>query len=276
MVGGVVAVMIIFLLVAPQAFSGLFSRLFSPFWRITASFYTAENAALQQQIQAHSADAVARDLLEQENSELKIMLGRAPTKNSVLAVVLKKPPFSAYDNLIIDIGADHGAATDDFVYAISPASLSVDSATPNTTMATAGQVSTTSAASTTAFTSTTVRVSNLKVPIGLITEVDSSTSKVELFSSPGKKYNVEIGKKHVTVTATGRGGGTFEAVLPREANVEVGDVVIIPSIEPLAFATVTSIISDPARPFATILFQSPVNTFELHWVEVDMKPDVKK
>jgi cell shape-determining protein MreC len=271
--GAAVVLLILFAFVAPQALSGFFSRLFSPLWNITAGSYSQQNMALQQQVEAQSADAAAIALLEQENSELKTVLGRAPTKDSVLAVVLKKPPFSAYDNLIIDIGADHNVAVGDMVYAVSSASVATSSNASSTaassTIVSTPATSVTGAAST-ATTSATV-LTSVKVPIGLVTEVDSVTSKVDLFSSPGEQYNVEIGSDHIAVTAAGRGAGTFGAVLPREANVAVGDIVIIPSIESLAFATVTDIITDPTRPYATILFQSPVNAFALHWVEVDVK-----
>ena len=257
---GVIVVLLFFALVAPRALSGFFSTIFSPLWRVAASSYSAENSALRQQLEAQSSDVAALALLEQENADLKSMLGRTVLKNTVLAVVLKKPPFSAYDEIVIDIGADHGLVVGNTVYAVSSPSAGVP-----VVASTSVQVSASSSPVS----------SNVRVPIGLVAEVDSTTSKVNLFSSPGNKYVVEIGKNHLAETATGRGAGTFDVVLPREAKISIGDLVVIPSIEPLVFATVSDIESNPAQPYATVLFQSPLNPFALHWVEVEVKPEIK-
>lgn len=269
-ISGIIFLVLIFYFFAPRALSSFFSSLFSPLWNVAASSFSSENAKLRQQLEAHSADSTTIAALEQENSELKVMLGRVPTKNTVLAVIIKKPPFSTYDSLIIDIGTDHAIIPGSMVYASSPAFLPA---------ANSSSLASTTAASSTALTASSTQgiaiTSNVKVPIGLVSEVDSTTSKVDLFSSPDKKYNVEIGKSHIAAVATGQGAGTFATVLPREAKVAVGDIVIIPSITPSVFAVVTSIVSDPARPYANILFQSPVNPFSLHWVEVDAKAPQK-
>lgn len=56
--------------------------------------------------------------LQNENTELKNLLGRKPEKDDKeLAVVLSRPPRTPYDSLIIDIGEDHGLMPGDLVYA---------------------------------------------------------------------------------------------------------------------------------------------------------------
>lgn len=272
---GAAIVLLLINLFAPRTNSGFFSAIFSPLWRLedsilSAQIFTshvalvAQNATLEQELESLDAASSSIALLEQENGELKTMLGRPPAKNTILAVVLKKPPFLNYDSLVIDIGSDNNITNGDLVYAISPTPIPVPEIIP---------ISTSTAPTSIATSNSLLRQSNatssmVSVPIGSISQINTNTSDVTLFSSAGQKYNVEIGPKHIAAVAVGRGGGTFEITLPRESNIQAGDVVILPNIDPLVFATVSTIVSNPALPYATILFQSEVNPFELHWVMV--------
>lgn len=105
--------------------------------------------------------------------------------------------------------------------------------------------------------------------LGKIVEVNNKTSKVKLYSTPGEKFEVEIGENHIQATATGRGNGNFEVTLPREVEIKEGDTVVIPSITPTLFATVSSVSGDPARAFQLILFKTPINIQEIGWVLVE-------
>lgn len=56
--------------------------------------------------------------LKNENEQLKDMLNRKSEHDSrLLSVVLSRPPRTPFDELIIDIGADHGLSVGDLVYA---------------------------------------------------------------------------------------------------------------------------------------------------------------
>jgi cell shape-determining protein MreC len=107
------------------------------------------------------------------------------------------------------------------------------------------------------------------VPIGTVTEIHDTFSKVSLFSYAGQKFDVILGKKNIAATATARGGGIFEITLPRDTEIAEGDPVSIPSIIPGVFGTVASIILVPSQAFSTILFTMPVNIHELRWVEIE-------
>jgi cell shape-determining protein MreC len=107
------------------------------------------------------------------------------------------------------------------------------------------------------------------VLVGKVSSVAGQTSKVTLFSSPGVKYDVEVGSQHFPAIATGRGGGQYQAQLPRDMAIAAGDFVSSPSISAKPFGIVDSVLSDPAEPFLTILFASPVNIYQLRWVLVD-------
>ena len=159
------------------------------------------------------------------SSEEKITLFAKPSPYT-LAAILVHPPFSVYDEFIIDAGADHGLSTTSLVYAPGG------------------------------------------ILIGRVADVMSQTSKVLLFSSPGERYEVMIGSGHAPATASGRGGGQYEAELPSNTSVSIGDFVLAPSLSDKAFGIVTSVANSPTMPFETVFFAPPVNIYQLRWVLV--------
>jgi cell shape-determining protein MreC len=264
--GGIVFLVLFLEIIAPRTTSKFFITLFAPLWRVEQSIQSSgffhsrtsletENAQLKTEIETRAASDASISYLEKENAELKTLLGRPSIKNATLATVLSKPPFTAYDTLILDIGLDQHIDPGALVYV--PNTLILASGTSTTSEGTSSNVSATS---------TEIHIP--KIAIGTVSDVFSSTARVELFSTPGKKYDVEVGNKHIKESATARGGGIFEIIIPRDAGIAVGDAITIPSIEPIMFGSVGSIISDPARAYATVLFTLPVNPFELHFVLV--------
>jgi len=107
------------------------------------------------------------------------------------------------------------------------------------------------------------------VAIAQITEVFTNTARATLFSFPGKSADALIGDSGVITTAIGRGGGNFEAKLPREVEVKSGDAIVIPEIDSHAFAVVEDVLLKPTDSFQTIYFKNPVNVSELDWVTVN-------
>ena len=67
----------------------------------------------------------------------------------------------------------------------------------------------------------------------------------------------------------GRGGGNFEMILPRDFILEKGTEVVLPVITPYTLGIVQTILSDPRDSFQKALLASPVNIFELKFVEVE-------
>ncbi len=106
------------------------------------------------------------------------------------------------------------------------------------------------------------------VPIGVVREVFSHSATVLLFSSPGTTRDVLVGDTHTAVTATGRGGGNFEARIPREISVAVGDAVELPGLSAGQLAVIESTYDKPTDSFVTVLFKLPVNLRQLRLVEV--------
>lgn len=106
------------------------------------------------------------------------------------------------------------------------------------------------------------------VLIGVVDEVDEKTSKVKLFSSQQEKIDVTLGFYNINVIAVGKGGGNFEIRLPRDTEVDVGEIVTMSGFNSPVLGSIEEIISDPVDPFKTLLFKSPVNMFELKWVQI--------
>ena len=106
------------------------------------------------------------------------------------------------------------------------------------------------------------------VALGRIERVHTHTALAALFSTPGTKTVVQVGSAHLQVEATGKGGGNFEARLPRETAIMIGDSINIPGINPLLFATVEHIESEPSDPFQVIYFKNPVNLHEIQFVQL--------
>ncbi len=107
------------------------------------------------------------------------------------------------------------------------------------------------------------------VPIGRVAEVLASSSKVVLFSSSGEKTQVVLGNKNIFFEATGRGGGNFQMIIPRDLPLVKGDQVLLPGINPYVLGVVETSISDPRDPFFKALLVSPVNIQEIKFVQVE-------
>lgn len=106
------------------------------------------------------------------------------------------------------------------------------------------------------------------VYLGKIQEVYEHTSKVIFFSSSGEYTDVLLNPSHISVVAYGLGGGNFQAQVAKGVDVNIGDVVTIPSIGVDIFATVEDIIEKPTDSFRTILFKNPINIETIKWLEV--------
>lgn len=75
-----------------------------------------ENASLRDDLRSHEADAYLIEALREENEALKVSLGRSSSDRAILGVVLARPPVSAYDTLVLDLGSDDGVAVGQRVY----------------------------------------------------------------------------------------------------------------------------------------------------------------
>jgi len=95
----VITVLFLLNLIFPNFLSRISTIIASPFWSI-------ERSIIGDEIESNTRfENAIISQLEQENIELKNLLGRkASTSSMVLAYIVKKPPFSAYDIYIVDVG----------------------------------------------------------------------------------------------------------------------------------------------------------------------------
>lgn len=101
------------------------------------------------------------------------------------------------------------------------------------------------------------------VALGEIREVFEHSSRAVLFSTPGTETEVLLASPRIAVTLVGRGGGTFEMILSRDAEVVAGTELLFPGAEPLLVGTVEKVISDPRDPFQRALAAAIVPLSEL-------------
>ncbi len=225
--------------IVPHFFSALFTSIARPFWRSEFSILSGS---------LHSPDQLLR-----ENEDLKRQVADADVRletiqsvemeNNELKAILGRASTTPYV-LAAVLVRPPAAVYDEFII---DAGADHNFAVGNTAYAPGN------------------------VLIGEIVDVQSQTSKVRLFSSPGQRYEVRIGTAHTPATAIGRGGGQYRAELPRDVKVAEGDFVTIPSLTAKPFGIVTSVVSDPTQPFETILFAPSVNVYEVRWMLVDTK-----
>ncbi len=197
--------------------------------RIFAPFWIVKTDDTIQTIAELQAKIESFSLIEKEYTVLLDELGQKKPQELIFARVLTLPPQSLYDTLIIDSGSAQGVIVGKKVFA------------------------------------------GKNILIGIVSEVYEKTAKVKLYSSPDEKYDVIIGvaSSSVRATAVGHGNGMFEALVPREAAVEIGDNVTIPEISNTIYGKVNYIITDPARAFDSILFQSSIPIQSLRRVYVE-------
>lgn len=109
---------------------------------------------------------------------------------------------------------------------------------------------------------------NGNIPIGKISEVFDTSSKVTLFSTSREKTDVVIGSTGLYMQAIGRGGGNFEIILPRDFVLEKGTKITIPSMDYALLGQVATIVSDPRDSYQKALVVSPINIQQLKFVQV--------
>jgi cell shape-determining protein MreC len=148
--------------------------------------------------------------------------------NSVLAAVVGKPGFSVYDTLLINVGKD--VLVGNKAYTISG------------------------------------------VPMGTITDASLGYGTVTLYSSPGVETTADIvltdAMDSVSVTMRGRGGGGFEAIVPKDIIVPVGSLVTIPSLFNEPFAEVVKTVARDDTKDQVVYLRSIVNFQYLRYLVI--------
>jgi hypothetical protein len=163
----VVVILVILHFILPNLLADILMTVARPLWILNK-----DNSVNISMLLPETQNALIAEL-KKENLELKKILNRKESDNLILSYILKKPPFTAYDSYIIDVGSKDGISIGDKVYASG------------------------------------------NILIGTVAEVNRNSSKVNLYSSYGNKFDILIGNNDIEAVAVGNGGGSFTAIIPK-------------------------------------------------------------
>lgn len=210
---------------ADNASSGFFSK-FVMFIK-SRNTIIDENRSLKERLEMQEKDIVYLSTLQEEYDVLMEMYGRHTEQERVIASVLKSPPRTPYDTLIVDVGMKENVSEGNIV------------------------------------------IGNGSVALGSISTAQDQTSKVLLFSSSGVKVGAFVGQSTSTpIMLTGRGGGSFEADVPQDTDIAVGDVLILPGVPLSIIGTVVEIDSDVQNSFKKVFVRAALNFNSIRFVEI--------
>jgi cell shape-determining protein MreC len=229
----VVVVVLVFIVVAALlwrgAAAGLLWRILAPvtLWRNDADF--SEITQLQVQLASTTAALADRNLLYQENLDLKARLDRDGVEETVLAGILLRPPGTPYDTLMVDAGAAQGIVVGDQVSAGGEAFIgTVEQVYP-----------------------TTARVVLFSAPgqnfNALLTQEDGSV---------------------VPINVVGQGGGSMVATVPANTIAMVGDPVVFPGINGGFSGSISAVVTKEGDSFETLYLSLPADPLTLRFVEI--------
>ena len=86
------------------------------------------------------------------------------------------------------------------------------------------------------------------IVVGLVVHTATNYAFVELFTTPGFEATVFLNGPDVVATMQGMGGGVARVRLPQGISIQVGNLVLAPSVEPGVFGRITYIENEPTQP----------------------------
>ena len=98
--------------------------------------------------------------------------------------------------------------------------------------------------------------------IGVISDVNSNSSIVTLFSNGGQENEVISSRTGSSFVIIGDGGSNFELEVPKETDILWGDVFTYPSARNSVLATVYFVDSNSQSSFKTVHLKFPSNIFQ--------------
>ncbi len=188
-----------------------------------------ENRRLQVENGSLKTELLTKNQLKSDNDYLRNLFGKAKDKGlPVVGSVIFLPNFVPYQTLLIDVGKNNLSKK------IKVGDLAVTDRT---------------------------------VLVGRVAEVGAWYSKVSLLSAENN-ISVSIGPKNVPAQALGEGAGNFAVSLPKDTVISIGDRVTAPLFNNLLVGTVRAISKNPSQPNQVILIKTPVNLWQLKWLEI--------
>jgi len=173
---------------------------------------------------------LAKNNVESDNLQLRAILGRVSSSTKpIVARVIFLPNFVPGNSLLIDLGKNNTTRR-----APKPGDWAVVDGT---------------------------------ILVGRVVTVADTYSKIRLISAE-TDLAVVIGDKNTPAVATGSGAGNFTVTLPKDTVIKIGDRVIAPLFNNYLIGIVGHIEKLASRPMQTILVRTPVNLWQLKWLEI--------
>ena len=112
--------------------------------------------------------------------------------------------------------------------------------------------------------------------IGTVSRVFPKSALVSLVSSPGQKSTVYIYGPDIFTYAEGFGGGVLRVSVPQGIELAVGNPVVLPTIDPGVYGTITHIESLESSPAQYGFVTSPTSINSLRFVAVssEVPPEI--
>lgn len=104
--------------------------------------------------------------------------------------------------------------------------------------------------------------------IGFVDAVFGKTARIRFFSSAGESHTFVLHKKNVPIVVVGVGGGMMQAVVPKDMDVEVGDVFVLPERRAAPVGTVAALGVASAGSLKVLGIMPLVNMQEIGFVGV--------
>lgn len=105
------------------------------------------------------------------------------------------------------------------------------------------------------------------VALGFVSKVYKNSALVVLYSKAEEHLDAMLLSGNVGVDLIGR-GGSFEAYVSRDLEIEVGDYVVTTDFTPYIVGKVAEVRFDPREPEKHLLIEAVVNPNELHIVDI--------
>ncbi len=106
------------------------------------------------------------------------------------------------------------------------------------------------------------------VAIGTVAEVGETFIKVDMYSSHNRETEGRILPDGEPLILVGRGGGNFVVKVPRDMNVPVGSLIVLPGDPAFALGRIAQVEESEKDTFKQVRIISSKNIFSLRWVEI--------
>ncbi len=109
--------------------------------------------------------------------------------------------------------------------------------------------------------------------IGEVDQAYTTTSRVSLFSAPGRTYDAQVSPAAapgtvIPLSLAGQGAGSFAGEVPAGSVAIVGDPVVLPGLGNELLGSIARIDAPSGSSFETLYVQLPVSIFSLQYVQV--------